>query len=329
MTNDWQQKEISSLDGEELSFFKHYGYLIKKQVISAQSCQILCDQLWETAPKHLDRKNPGTWRPIPSEHGSPDPILSLNDTKWQYRGAGTTIEQLSVMKDPQIMHWAEQMLGQGQIREPIENGKPMGSWGTAWPGGPVDPQLGEGTRGIYATLPKKASSTQADLLHTDGHPFHLGVVCLLDDCPPDSGAFKVWPGSHRRFYPLFPMQYDQARIPFYEHMPSHKGIIHPKDYLLEVTQVQQDTNPVDCFGERGDIVFWHHRLGHMAGYNNSDSQTIRQALLFDYCHKDLDTLRLSAPHPNMWNDWSVQLQQAEQAISAETSELQQLNQSQP
>lgn len=114
----------------------------------------------------------------------------------------------------------------------------MGSWGPAWPGGPVDPQLTEGVRGIYATLPDPDATDRQNHLHTDGHPFHLGVVCLLDDCPPDGGAFKVWPGSHRRFYPLFPMQYDQARIPFYPHMPSHKGIIHPPEYLAEVERVE-------------------------------------------------------------------------------------------
>ena len=320
MTNALHEREISRLSAEELHFFKQQGYLIKKQVLSAQTCDTLCDQLWQTAPTHLDRGDPQTWNPIPKAQWSADPLLTLNDTKWQFRGAGTQAEQLAVMKDPQLIHWAEQMLGKGQIREPIENGKPMGSWGAAWPEGPVDPQFTEGVRGIYATLPQQADSIQQDHLHTDGHPFNLGVVCLLQDCPPSSGAFKIWPGSHRRFYPLFPMQYDQARIPFYPHLPQHKGIIHPKEYLAEVARVEEDTTPVDCYGEQGDIVFWHHRLGHMAGYNNASTPTIRQALLFDYCQKDLDTLRLSVPHTDMWHDWSAELQHAKPANSTETGQ---------
>ena len=324
MINPSNDKQISSLSDEELDFFKQQGYLIKKQVLSAQTCNTLCDQLWQTAPEHLDRDDPQTWNPIPKAQWSSDPLLSLNDTKWQFRAAGTKAEQLAVMKHPQLVHWAEQMLGKGQVREPIENGKPMGSWGTAWPEGPVDPQMTEGVRGIYATLPQQTDTILEDHLHTDGHPFSLGVVCLLDDCPANSGAFKVWPGSHRRFYPLFPTQYDQARIPFYPHMPLHKGIVHPKEYLEEVAKVEEDTTPVDCCGAQGDIVFWHHRLGHMAGYNNTSMPSIRQALLFDYCHKDLDKLRLSAPHLDMWNDWSAELQQTEPAVSSATGQQQPL-----
>ena len=56
----------------------------------------------------------------------------------------------------------------------------MGSWGAAWPGGPVDPQLREGVRGIYTTLPL-GDEPYPDTLHTDGHPFHLGVILLLED----------------------------------------------------------------------------------------------------------------------------------------------------
>ena len=42
------------------------------------------------------------------------------------------------------------------------------------------------------------------------------------------------------------MQYDQARIPFYEHLPSHKGIIHPEAYLEAVKAVESSIQPVDA-----------------------------------------------------------------------------------
>ena len=39
--------------------------------------------------------------------------------------------------------------------------------------------------------------------HDDGYwgsSIRLGVVALLEDCPPVGGAFGVWPRSHRRLF---------------------------------------------------------------------------------------------------------------------------------
>ena len=303
------------LTAEELCFFKTYGYLVKRKAADPDLCESVLDQMWQTAPTHLKRDDPSTWKPIPESESSDDPLLIKQGTRWQYRGASTGEDLIKLMFSEQLIIWAEQLLGESTLRKPTVGGKPMGSWGTAWPGGPVDPQLGEGVRGIYATLPTDSPDPQRDQLHTDGHPFHLGVVCLLQDNPPGGGAFKVWPGSHKRFYPLFPMQYDQARVPFYDHLPSHKGIVHPQEYIDEVMSVEADTQAVDCFGEAGDIVFWHHRLGHMAGHNSASPPTIRQAVLYDFCKAELDTMRLTPPHKDMWQDWGDELKAADVAVS--------------
>ena len=113
------------------------------------------------------------------------------------------------------------------------------------------------------------------------------------------------------------MQYDQARIPFYEHLPSHKGIIHPEAYLEAVKAVESSTQPVDCWGSQGDVVLWHHRLGHMAGHHRGTEASIRQALLFDYNHVDLDKQRLDPPQQNMWRDWSDAVNAADANLSPE------------
>jgi hypothetical protein len=307
---------VDCLTEEELCFFKTYGYLIKRKVLPEDLCADAMDRMWQTAPASLKRDDPTTWQPIPEAESSDDPLLIKQGVRWQYRSAGTEAWLLDLAYNAQIVSWAEQLLGEGTLRQPKAGGKPMGSWGPAWPGGPVDPQLTEGVRGIYATLPADQDGLE-DHLHTDGHPFHLGVVCLLEDSPPDGGAFKVWPGSHKRFYPLFPMQYDQARIPFYEHLPSHKGIIHPESYLNEIEKVEADTEPVECCGNTGDMVFWHNRMGHMAGHNTATPKTIRQALLFDFNKTELDTMRLDPPQENMWRDWGSELQQADVEISRE------------
>lgn len=306
----------SLLSAEELSFFKTYGYLLKKRALVKEHCERVLDRMWQTAPPSIRRDDPTTWKAVPAEEESDDPLLHIQGTRWQYRGASCERALIDLVFSPPLINWAEQLLGAGTLRPPVVDGRPMGSWGPAWPNGPVDPQLGEGVRGVYATLPSAADAERPpDHLHTDGHPFHLGVVCLLADSPPDGGAFKIWPGSHKRFYPIFPMQYDQARIPFYEHLPSHKGIIHPPEYLEEVAKVEADTPPVECYGETGDVVFWHHRLGHMAGHNFADSPTIRQALLYDFCKTDLDTMRLDPPQEDMWRDWGDELKAADAPIS--------------
>jgi hypothetical protein len=321
--NKAQANEL--LSDAELCFFKHYGYLIKRRAASLAQCQKVVERMWQSAPPSIKRNAPATWQPISADVASADPLLVWQDTRWQFRAASTEADLLDLVFSKQIVQWAEQLLGEGTLRQPTLNGKPMGSWGAAWPGGPVDPQMGEGVRGIYATLPvAEGSQRQPDRLHTDGHPFHLGLVCLLEDNPPDSGAFKIWPASHQRFYPLFPMQYDQARVPYYPHLPAHKGILHPPAYLAEVQAVEADTQAVDCYGEAGDIVFWHHRLGHMAGHNYGLPRTIRQAVLYDFCKTDLDTTRMDPPQDNMWRDWSAAVQAADVEIPRQLAAEQRL-----
>lgn len=320
-----REVSIESLSSEELSFFKRHGYLIKSRALAAEQCERLLARMWESAPAHLQENDRTSWTAVPAEAEHDDSVLVQQGTRWQLRSASTEAPLIEAAYSPQITHWAEQLLGPGTLRAPVIGGKPMGSWGPAWPGGPVDPQLGEGVRGIYATLPQPPGDARLpDQLHTDGHPFHLGAVLLLADNPPDGGAFRIWPGSHARFYPLFPMQYDQARVPFYEHLPSHKGIIHPPEYLAEVARVEADTPSVDCYGAAGDLVLWHHRLGHMAGHNYAQPPTIRQALLYDFCKTDLDTTRLDPPQADMWRDWSAELRTADVPISAALASQQRL-----
>jgi hypothetical protein len=104
------------------------------------------------------------------------------------------------------------------------------------------------------------------------------------------------------------MRYDQPRIPFYEHLPSHKGILHTPEYLKTIDELLDDTQAVDCYGSAGDVVFWHHRTAHMAGHNYSD--VIRQAVLYDFSKTDLDEARTKPPAADMWEDWSDALKQS-------------------
>lgn len=307
------------LNFEQLAFFKHNGYLIVKGALDLQLCAEAQDRMWRELPKGsaLDRHNPATHvGPFPSQDENASSMHLRTGYRWQQRQFGTEQLMIDLVFNPMLCGVAETLLGENCLRRPVVGGTPMGTNGPAWPGGPVDPADGtEGVRGIYCTLPYGDKPREADFCHTDGHPFNLGLVGLLGDVPPDGGAFKVWPGSHRRLYPTFALMYDQPRVPYYEHLPSLKGIVHTPEYEVEIARVLADTPAVDCWGEAGDVVLWHHRLAHMAGHNYSD--VIRQAVLYDFCKSNLDEARTQPPGTDMWRDWSEAVKSAGTTYSAE------------
>ena len=305
------------LSSDQLSFFKAEGYIILPRVLDINLCNRAQDMLWSDLPQNCKIK-----RDDPSTHIGPfaeeDIELDVKNLrvgyKWQIRSIGTKELLINLVFSEVLKNLAEQFLGKDTLIPPIIGGKTMGLHGAAWPGGPVDPALdNQGARGIYATLPYGNSTKEPDICHTDGHPFNLSLVGLIDDVPPNGGAFKVWPGSHKRLYPTFQMQYDQPRIPYYEHLPSFKGIIHSSEYEKEIQKIMEDTTPVDCWGSKGDVIIWHHRLAHMAGHNYSNK--IRFSVLYDFIKKDLDLCRCKPPTQNMWEDWSQAVNQASEKYS--------------
>ena len=294
--------------------------------MDADLCAKARDLLWSTLPKEANIK-----REDPETHIGPFTGLDLEEDvtnlrqgyKWQLRSVGTDQLMIDLVYSDTLQQIAEDLLGKDSLVKPKVGGKTMGQHGAAWPGGPVDPALdNEGARGIYATLPYGVKEKESDFAHTDGHPFNLSLVGLIDEVLPDGGGFKVWPGSHKRLYPTFQMQYDQPRIAYYEHLPSYKGIIQSEAYEKQIRKVMEDTKPVDCFGSEGDVIFWHHRLAHMAGHNYSNK--IRLAVLGDYIRTDLDENRSRPPQKNMWQDWSKELENASEVYSEKTARSQKL-----
>ena len=314
------------LNQEQLSFFKVNGYLILPKILDSGLCERARDLLWSSLPKETNIK-----REDPSTHVGPfidkdleEDVTNLRQGyKWQLRSIGTDQLMIDLVYSETLQQIAEELLGKDTVVKPKVGGKTMGHHGAAWPGGPVDPALdNEGARGIYATLPYGDKEKEPDFCHSDGHPFNLSLVGLIDDVHPNGGAFKVWPGSHKRLYPTFQMQYDQPRIPYYEHLPSYKGIIQSKAYEEEIKKIMEDTKPVDCYGSEGDVVMWHHRLAHMAGHNYSNK--MRLAVLGDFIKKDLDENRAKPPQDNMWQDWSEDLNAASEIYSDEMARSQKL-----
>jgi hypothetical protein len=304
------------LSDDEIGFFKDNGYLLLSGMLDDTLCAAARDRMWASMPdrSRMKRDQPASHvGPFSAEDEDDNTMHLRKDYRWQIRDVGTEPLLIDLVWNDRLRGVAETLLGEGMLQPPVVGGRPMGSEGAAWPGGPVDPAVNEGIRGIYCTLPHGDAPRQSIGGHTDGHPFNLGIVGLIDEVLPEGGGFRIWPGSHKRLYPTFQMQYDQPRIPYYAHLPSYKGIIHSPAYLAELADIMADTKPVDCWGQTGDVVLWHHRLVHAAPPNYT--QQMRQAVLNDFSRTDLDRCRLDPPQANMWRDWSDRTQQVSVAYS--------------
>jgi hypothetical protein len=309
---------------EQIAFFKTNGYLLVPGAMDTALCARVRDLMWAALPDDTSllrddaRSHVG---PFPEAERSTDSLHVREGYRWLNRTLGVSPEVVDLIYSEEICAMAEQLLG-SPLRQAVVNGTPMGSQGPVWPGGPTDPALGtEGARGVYCTLPYGDRPRERDACHTDGHPFQLGVVGLIDDTPVEGGAFKVWPGSHQRLYQTFKLRYDQPRIPYYDHLPTFTGIVHTDEYLAGIDELN-GSPPVECWGNAGDIVFWHHRTAHMAGHNYSG--TIRQAVLADFWREELDEYRTWPVTADMWQEWSGAVQNSDGRYSAEFARSQRL-----
>jgi hypothetical protein len=251
-----------SLNNKDIVFFRDNGYLIKRKVLNTELMAQARDRLWEGAPPQLDRHNPSTWVG-PFLEPSEDKTNAQKNYRWNYRQPGNEPFMVDLLpKNPSVWRMAEQLLGQGTLVEP------------------------DRVRGIYCTLPygevPKKPSTGC---HVDAHPFHLGVVGYIDDVRPEGGSFMVWPGSHHTFYYDFHSQYKNEPTEQYE--------VHRQEF--------SQLPGADCHGHAGDIIFWHHRIGHTASHNYSSQ--IRQAILYDFRKTDLPQTMEEPPNEDMWRDW--------------------------
>jgi hypothetical protein len=255
---------------EEIRFFKTQGYLIKRGILDPKLTARARDRLWDNAPPSLRRDDPDTWiGPIREEEVSEERANYKKGFRWQYRAPGREPWMVQLLaRNADVWEMAEQLLGKGQLVEP------------------------SGIRGIYCTLPYGDEPARANGCHVDAHPFHLGVVGYIDDVPEGGGSFSVWPGSHLEFYPTFITRYKRDATEQYEPLRARLN----------------DQAPVDCWGRAGDILFWHHRIGHMAGHNRS--RQIRQAVLYDFVKKEIEETQDEPPLEDMWLDWSGEVQAA-------------------
>ena len=186
--------------------------------------------------------------------------------------------------DKVIWSWVEQLKGEGTVVRP------------------------ERVRGIYCRLPEIEESDDSVVCHVDAFdPQKVGEIDmgkllrprisltgLIATIPPGGGCFTVWPRTHRAVYEVFANLEGQER-----HRVYHETL---EEFNLQT--------PVEACGEPGDILFWHHLLGHAAGHNRSELIQLREAVLTDWDKKDNEELAALRPHKDIWHEWSSEIQAA-------------------
>ena len=277
---------MSLLTDEEVGFFKREGYLFKRGVMDPELMARARDVLWAAAPPRMKRDDPKTWRgPFHSEEEVAQPENVRRGHTWKFRVVSSEDWMLRLAAtDKVIWSWVEQLMGEGTVVRP------------------------ERVRGIYCRLPEIEESDDSVVCHVDAFdPQKVGEIDmgkllrprisltgLIATIPPGGGSFTVWPRTHRAVYEVFANLEGQER---------HR-VYHEK---LEEFNRQ---TPVEACGEPGDILFWHHLLGHAAGHNRSELIQLREAVLTDWDKKDNDELAARRPHRDIWHEWSSEIQAA-------------------
>ena len=169
---------------------------------------------------------------------------------------------------------------------------------------------GQGTRGLYCTLPGSPAHT-ADYrgAHSDGacySRYRLQVSAYIDDLPPGCGGFTVWPGSHARIWPEQWKAFHEGEKHTDKHLPVRKAGGYNDPVIGEI---KADTDPVDCHGPAGTAVLWHTKILHIAGQNRS-ADVIRQATIYGYlktAESVPDALVVDNARCGIWRDWSEEV----------------------
>ena len=166
-----------------------------------------------------------------------------------------------------------------------------------------------GRAGSTAPFRKVRLQDPTTAAHSDGlcyGPFRLQMSAYVDDVPPASGGFAIWPGSHAKIWK--------------EQWEAFKAGEKHTDKLLEIRraggytdpvigEIKSDTKPVDCHGPAGTVVLWHTKILHIAGQNTSDN-VIRQATIYGFLKTPEalpDELAVDNTDGDVWRDWSKEV----------------------
>ena len=277
---------MNRLTDEEVGFFKREGYLFKRGVMNPELMAKARDTLWAAAPPRMKRDDPKTWRgPFHPDEEVATPENVRRGHTWKFRVVSSEDWMLRLAAtDKQIWTWVEQLMGEGTVVRP------------------------EKVRGIYCRLPEIEARNDSAVCHVDAfdpkrvdeidmgkllRP-RISLTGLIATIPPGGGCFTVWPRTHRAVYQVF------ANL---------EGEERHRVYHEKLEEFNRQT-PVEACGEPGDILFWHHLLGHAAGHNRSELIQLREAVLTDWDKMDSEEFVAQRPHKDIWHEWSPEIKAA-------------------
>ena len=295
----------------------------------------------------MKRDDSSTWGPITEKEnaklqhrpeGGGDPYFSGNGHRYTVRNGAS--ELLLNLAPRALWQVAEQLLGRGTVVWPAgldESGYTTGPCfmcddavgglnshvgdTMGWSSGgtfTTEPALrlpetgpvwlnGQGTRGLYCTLPNSPShAPEYRGAHSDGACYgrwRLQMSAYISDVPPNSGGFMVWPGSHSRIWPEQWKAFKKGE----KHTDKHLTVRKAGGYTDPVIgEIKADTEPFDCHGPTGTVVLWHTKILHIAGQNASND-VIRQATIYGFKKTPEsvpDELVVDNTDGDIWRDWS-------------------------
>ena len=253
----------------EIEYFKEHGFLFKRGLIErgavANALERAWDSLIETVPPskesdwELKRDDPMTWRaPQWSK-------LPPADKSGPFEGRQRTVAQGRGVK----MH---EIGNQQFLLDLVPNHPKIREIARTLLADRL--KKSERTRGIYAIFPAAQLSAEeikqrlggASLgPHTDRVCQQLNACVYLNDVPPRSGGFTVYPGSHRIMFQAHRFESNWS----------------PTDTFGDaMRKVVSTITPVEFVGNQGDVVFWHGRTVHTAGVHVGEA--IRWAVFADF-----------------------------------------------
>lgn len=283
---------LPPLTTDEIQAFVRDGFLIKRKVLDPELCAAARDRLWAgNTSSHLRRDDPGTWRgglPESDRVSTPDGMNDrTGDYGWRLRELSGDEDMINLLPR-RVFPWFEQLIGEGEVVTPevtatAADPDPRGSRLRGWP-----VWGGKELRGCYCVLPRDGESppSLADAAragaHIDPEPMHMVVSGYIDTVPKNGGGITLFPGSHRLLFEAEPSSADIACYTVLHPPHPDSGVAAfelPKPEGLK--DGLADIEPVEFYGDAGDVVLWHGRMYHSATPNHSDPPQIRQMVLYD------------------------------------------------
>ena len=158
---------------------------------------------------------------------------------------------------------------------------------------------GQGTRGLYCTLPNSPShAPEYRSAHSDGACYgrwRMQMSAYISDVPPNSGGFTVWPGSHSRIWPEQWKAFKEGE----KHTDKHLAVRKAGGYTDPVIgQIKADTNRLIATGPPAQ---WY--CGTLKSCTSQDRTlltTLSAKRLFTVLRKHLSQFRMHS-----W--WTTQM----------------------